>query len=44
MAENYPPPNTTNDALVLAEGDLIAGNTLANLNGHRSRVGWAQNQ
>jgi chromosome segregation ATPase len=37
MAENVPPPNATNASVVLAEGDLIAGNTLANLNGNRSR-------
>ncbi len=36
MAENVPPPNATNAAVVLAEGDLLTGNTLANLNGNRS--------
>jgi hypothetical protein len=37
MAEKVPPPNATNAAIVLAEGDLIAGNTIANLKGNRSR-------
>jgi hypothetical protein len=37
MAENVPPLNATNAAVVLAEGNLITGNTLANLNGNRSR-------
>ena len=37
MAENVPPSNATNAAFVFAEGDLLAGNTLASLNGNRSR-------
>jgi hypothetical protein len=40
MAENEPPPpNSTNAAIVMAEGHPIArtGNHLANLNGNHSR-------
>jgi hypothetical protein len=37
MAENVPPPNATKASVVLAKGNLIAGNTLANLNRNRSR-------
>jgi hypothetical protein len=36
MAKNVPPFNATTAAVVLAEGDLITANTLANLNGNRS--------
>jgi hypothetical protein len=38
MAEDIPlPTNATNVAVVMAEGDPVAGNRLANLNGNGSR-------
>jgi hypothetical protein len=37
MAENVPPPNAPNASVELADDNLMADNTLANLNGNRSR-------
>jgi hypothetical protein len=36
MAENEPPPNGTNAAIVMVEGHPITRHPLANLNGNRS--------